>query len=91
MMSDKCWGCDFYQKPYDGNNSLEGYEEPSPPMCLQPNLIELADESENAAVLIERILFTLSELNNCPFRVRTAPARAVRSILDLKPKKQEER
>lgn len=61
-MSSVCFGCEYYLAEIE----IEGEFIP-PYSCNQPNLKILAEESNNAAVLIEGILFSLSEQNSCPF------------------------
>lgn len=74
-MSDKCYGCEYFIQGYGGDFSLEGYAEPEPPMCQQPDLQEVAIEHEHIAVLLEGLMFQLSELNNCPFKRIKRPVR----------------
>lgn len=65
---ENCYGCKFFTPPFDGDYGLESFAEPESPSCNEPHLVKLADENENAAILIENIVFTLSSFNNCPFR-----------------------
>ena len=67
-MSNKCYGCIFYQPPYDGDNSLEGYTPYEPAACLSPEIQEMTDFNEGLAILLEKILFKMSDINNCPQR-----------------------
>lgn len=79
----QCPGClNFYR-------STTEYGQVQPDECQRmsevTNVMEDGNAAEQITIILEAMVFKLSELNNCPFYQSKTPNR--RSILDLKESK----
>lgn len=80
-MSDtpkQCFGCEHYDDNYDPEVGYYGQ-----PSCGAVRIDgDYTDNEEQLAVVLERVLFALSDINNCPMWKDKASAR--RSITQVK-------